>query len=427
MMNYTEALAYIHSVNWTFCKPGLERIGILCEQLGNPQSATPFIHVAGTNGKGSFCAMLDSVLRRAGLRVGLYTSPYIRYFNERMRVDGEPISEEELAELTDYVRPIADAMTDRPTEFELITAIAFEYFKRHACDVVILEAGMGGRLDSTNIIRRPLLSVITGVALDHTAYLGDTVAKIAAEKAGIIKDGSTVLFGGDDPEAAAVIAHTARERGSRFEQVDYGTLTNIRGDLAGTTFDVGSEQDLSIALLGSYQPRNAAVVVRAVELLREGGLSVSDKALREGLAAARWEGRFEVLDRDLPMIFDGAHNPQGIHSAVESIRSYFPGRSVYLLTGVLRDKDYTAIAADLASVASRAYTVTPNSPRALPAEEYAATLCRAGVTATPYADLKEALSAARDAAKRDGVPLICLGSLYMYADLRKTLEDLLFF
>ena len=194
-MNYTEALEYIHSVNWTFCKPGLERIRTLCDALGNPQDSLRFVHVAGTNGKGSFCAMTASILQAAGYRTGLFTSPYIKVFNERMMVNGEMISDDELAELTAYVRPVAEAMEDKPTEFELITALAFVYFQRHGCDVVVLEAGMGGRLDSTNIITSPLLSVITGVALDHVAFLGDTVEKIAAEKAGIIKDGTPILCG----------------------------------------------------------------------------------------------------------------------------------------------------------------------------------------------------------------------------------------
>lgn len=416
-MNYSEALDYIHSISWTFCKPGLERIGALCEALGNPQNELTFVHVAGTNGKGSFCSMLDSVLRRAGFRVGLYTSPYIRFFNERMCVDGEPISDGELAEITSYVRPFADAMEDRPTEFELITAVAFEFFRRRGCQIVVLEAGMGGRLDSTNIIRNPALSVITGIALDHTAYLGDTVEQIAAEKAGIIKDGAPILWGGTDEEAGKVIAAFAEERGSRFLQVDYGAIGQLCMTLDGSTFDFGQRKGLSIQLLGSYQPRNAALVVSAVDALRERGYCIGELALRDGLAAARWHGRFEVLSRDPLTIFDGAHNPQGIAAAVESIDRYFAGQKVYLLTGVLRDKDYTAIAADLAKVASRAFTLTPNSPRALTAKEYAETLRAAGMEAESFEELSDALGAAREAAKRDGVPLICLGSLYVYADL----------
>ena len=416
-VRYEEALEYIHSVNWTFCKPGLERIGELCERLGNPQKNLRFVHVAGTNGKGSFCAMLDSVLRRAGYRVGLYTSPYIRFFNERMCVDGQPITNEELAEITAFVRPIADSMTDKPTEFELITAIAFEYFKRQNCDVVVLEAGMGGRLDSTNLICDPLLSVITGIALDHTAYLGDTVEKIAAEKAGIIKDGAPILYGGEDKIAGAVIEGVAKEKKSPFILVNYTALNNVRSSLDGTTFDFEDHSNMRIGLLGLYQPKNASVVIKATELLRQRGLQIDDTALREGLANAKWQGRFEILTREPLMIFDGAHNPQGIAAAVSSIRHYFADRKVYVLTGVLRDKDYQVIARDIATVASRAFVMTPDNPRALDAEEYAEVLRNAGVQAEAFDSLGSALMAARDTAKRDGVPLLCLGSLYVYSSL----------
>ena len=198
-MNYNEALNYIHSNFWQGSKPGLERTQALLEKLGNPQSALRFIHVAGTNGKGSFCSMLSSVLIEAGYRVGTYTSPYILRFNERMKVGGKDIPDDTLARLTTKIQPIADSMTEKPTEFELITAIAMEYFKEEKCDVVVLECGMGGRLDSTNVIENPVLSVITGIALDHTAFLGDTVEKIAAEKAGIIKEGRPVVFCGKVP------------------------------------------------------------------------------------------------------------------------------------------------------------------------------------------------------------------------------------
>lgn len=416
-MTYTEALEYIHSISWTFCKPGLERIGELCEKLGDPQKNLKFVHVAGTNGKGSFCSMLSSVLMESGLCVGLYTSPYIRFFNERMCVDGNPISNGELAELCEYVKPIADSMTDKPTEFELITAIAFEYFKRHNCDVVVLEAGMGGRLDSTNIIRSPLLSVITGIALDHTAFLGDTVEKIAAEKAGIIKDSSPVLYGGTDDSAAEVIKAAAKSGGSDYYRVDYNKLTDVTSSLEGTDFNYGNYKNVKIGLLGTYQPRNASVVINAVEILKSRGLNITENDLRAGLMKAKWRGRFEIISHDPLMIFDGAHNPQGISSAVESIKTYFGEKKVYLLTGVLRDKDYSAIAEDLSSVASKAFTLTPDSPRALSSREYAETLAKKGIDAKAFDSLKEALAAARSAAKQDGVPLVCLGSLYVYASL----------
>ena len=419
-MTYEEALSYIHSVSWTFCKPGLDRIEKLCAALGNPQNELRFVHVAGTNGKGSFCAMLDSILRGAGLHTGRYTSPYLRFFNERMCIDGEPISNEELSELTELVRPIADAMEDKPTEFELITAIGFEYFRRHRVDVVILEVGMGGRLDSTNLIRDPLLSVITGIALDHTAFLGDTVEAIAREKAGIIKDRAPVLYGGDDDRAARVIAEAAEQSGSEFFRVDYQKLRVRSMTLDGTDFDFGEQKALHLSLLGAYQPRNACVVLTAVELLRTRGLAISEDAIRKGLAAAEWCGRFEKLLDDPIFLFDGAHNPQGVASAVESLGIYFDEK-VYLLSGVLRDKDYAAIARDLASVTERAFTMTPSNPRALAADEYAKTLRSVGIAAEAHASLREALAAALAAAKRDRKPLVCLGSLYVYEELVREL------
>ena len=416
-MNYAEALEYIHSVNWTFCKPGLERIGELCERLGHPENKLKFIHVAGTNGKGSTSAMLDSVLRAAGYKTGLYTSPYIRVFNERMRVNGKNISDSELASLTEYIKPIADGMNDKPTEFELITALAFEYFARHNCDVVILEAGMGGRLDSTNIINTSVLSIITGIALDHTAFLGDTVEKIAFEKAGIIKPLIPVIFGGTDASAEAVIRDKADELGSAFKTVDYSALLVKDMSLDGTVFDFGKYQDLKISLLGSYQPRNAAIVVSAVDVLRENGFEISDAALKEGLSFAEWQGRFEILSREPLIIFDGAHNPQGIEAAVESIALYFKSQKVALVTGVLRDKDYTYIARKLSTVASAAFTFTPDSPRALDSKEYASVLSSAGISAISCDSVSSALDKAKEYAKANSCPVICAGSLYAYAEL----------
>ena len=416
-MNYAEALEYIHSVNWTFCKPGLERIGELCERLGHPENKLKFIHVAGTNGKGSTSAMLDSVLRAAGYKTGLYTSPYIRVFNERMRVNGKNISDSELASLTEYIKPIADGMNDKPTEFELITALAFEYFARHNCDVVILEAGMGGRLDSTNIINTSVLSIITGIALDHTAFLGDTVEKIAFEKAGIIKPLIPVIFGGTDASAEAVIRDKADELGSAFKTVDYSALLVKDMSLDGTVFDFGKYQDLKISLLGSYQPRNAAIVVSAVDVLRENGFEISDAALKEGLSSAEWQGRFEILSREPLIIFDGAHNPQGIEAAVESIAFYFRCQKVALVTGVLRDKDYTYIARKLSTVASAAFTFTPDSPRALDSKEYASVLSSAGISAISCDSVSSALDKAKEYAKANSCPVICAGSLYAYAEL----------
>ena len=418
-MNYFEALEYIHSINWTFCKPGLERISELCEKLGDPQKDLKFVHVAGTNGKGSFSSMLSSVLVAAGYKVGLYTSPYITVFNERMRINGENISDCELVELTEKIRPIADSMTDKPTEFELITALAFEYFKKNGCDIVVLEAGMGGRLDSTNVIESSILSVITGIALDHTAFLGDTIEKIAAEKAGIIKQDCPVIFGGDNESAFEVIKKAAECKNADIYRVDYSKISNLEMTLGGSSFNFGEHKDIKISLLGSYQPRNAALVLSAIDVLKNRGFSISDTAVQKGLAAAKWQARFEVVSREPLIIFDGAHNPQGISAAVESIKLYFGEKKVYLLTGVLRDKDYTAIANELSSVATKAFTLTPDNPRALNAYEYADVLSAAGLVAQPSESIEQAFRKSREAAKKDGVPLVCLGSLYVYSSLSK--------
>ena len=236
-MTYREALDYIHSVVWKGSRPGLSRITELLGLLGDPQKKLRFIHIAGTNGKGSTSAMTEAVLRAAGYRTGLFVSPYVKTFNERIALCGVPISNEDLADFTAQVRPFADSMADAPTEFELITAIGLLYFAAKKCDVVVLETGMGGRLDSTNVIEDPLVTVITGIALDHTEYLGDTVEKIAAEKAGIIKDESPILYGGEDDAAREVIKAAAQERGSKFFDIDYRNIKNLKSDLTGSSFD----------------------------------------------------------------------------------------------------------------------------------------------------------------------------------------------
>lgn len=422
-MNYSEALEYIHSISWTFCKPGLERIEKLCEAIGNPQKKLKFVHVAGTNGKGSFCSMLSSILVAEGYKVGLYTSPYIKVFNERMRINGENIPDQKLADLTERVKPIADAMTDRPTEFELITAIAFLYFAEEECDIVVLEAGMGGRLDSTNVIDTPALSVITGISLDHTAFLGDTVEKIAAEKAGIIKKKIPVLFGGEDESAAEVISSRAAEMGCEFSRPDYTRIENLSSTLRGTRFEYKGRR-VKLNLLGLYQPRNASLVLEAVELLRKTGMNISEASVDEGFENARWPARFEIINHLPLMIFDGAHNPEGIASAVESIKYYFGKEKVIVVSGVLRDKDYNYIAARLSEISSAAYTITPDNKRALTGEEFASLLSALGVKATPSENIGEALRLATAHADRSGEAIVCLGSLYTYVDVTAELEKM---
>ena len=423
VMTYEEALEYIHGISWTFCKPGLERTRELCRGLGDPQKNLKFIHVAGTNGKGSFCSMLAGILAKSGHRVGLYTSPYVLRFNERMQIGGLPIPDERLAEITARVRPVADGMTDRPTEFELITAIAFCYFAEEGVDVVVLEAGMGGRLDSTNIIPSPLLSVITGIALDHTAFLGDTIEKIAREKAGIIKPSGRVLWGGEAPTAEEVIRSCAKEVGATFFKTDYSQLKIAKSTLDGTVLDYKNRKNVNISLLGEYQPRNCALVLDAIDLIRGEGFEVSEESLYRGLASARWRARFEIIGHDPLIIFDGAHNAQGISVAVKSIKQYFAKNRVICLSGVLKDKDYHAISRDISTVADYVFTITPNSPRALSADEYSECYRALKVDTLPCSDVKNAFNLARGMAKERNLPLVILGSLYTYAEINDCIKE----
>ena len=435
-MTYTQALDFIHSTCWKGSRPGLERTVELTARLGNPQNSLKFIHIAGTNGKGSTSAMLAAILQRAGYRVGLYTSPFIIRFNERMRINGQDIPDGELAEITEFVKPHAEAMADTPTEFELITAIALVYFARRNCDYVVFEVGMGGRLDSTNIIPPETVaaSVITGIAMDHTAFLGDTPEKIAAEKAGIIKAGVPVVFGGNhapigevhpDPVAIAtaescarVIREKAAEVGAPYTETDHSKLANIRADLFGADFDFGERKDLHISLAGLYQPYNTATVLTVIDLLRERGLTIPEEAIREGLASVKWPARFEVLSKDPLIIADGGHNPEGIDAAIESVKTYFKDEKILLLTGVMADKDYDRMVARMGEVASRAFCVRPANDRALDPAKYAESFRAIGIPAKGYATVAEGVRAAAETAKREGKALLCLGSLYMYGEVR---------
>lgn len=420
-MTYEEALTYIHSFDWRGSRPGLSRTQELCRRLCNPEKDLRFVHVAGTNGKGSFCRMLSGILGAAGYKTGLFVSPYVLRFNERIQVDGKEIPDEELAEATARVKVAADAMEDQPTEFELITAIGFLYFQKVKCDLVVLECGMGGRLDSTNVIESPLLSVITGVSLDHTKILGDTVEKIAAEKAGIIKHGRPCLYGGVDESVAKVIESAANGQGAPFHRVGFGRLTVKSMTLDGTLLDFAPMQDLHLSLLGTYQPENAARVLTAVEILQQEGLNIPEAAIREGLSTAAWPARFEKLLRDPLVFYDGGHNPEGVAAASESIRTYFGANRVNLLMGVMADKDYSLMCKTLSPLAHKVFTVTPGNPRSLQADALAALF----PNGQAYPTVRAGLAAALAESKQEGIPLVCLGSLYLYPEVRKALSEIL--
>ena len=421
-MNYNEALNYIHSVSWTFCKPGLERISELCKRLGNPQKELKFIHVAGTNGKGSFCSMLHEILKESGYRVGLFTSPYIKEFNERIAINGESISNEDLADVCTQIKPIADSMQDKPTEFELITAIGFEYFKRKKCDFVILECGLGGRLDSTNIVENKLLSVITGIALDHTSILGNTIPQIAKEKAGIIREGIPTLWCGDDSSAKEVIENEAKLKNAPFFVADRSTLNVKKQTLDGSFFDFDSYNDIKINLLGTYQIENATNALNAVKILKDYGLNIPNEAVKTGLEKAKWHARFEIISKSPLIIFDGGHNPQGVCEAVKSIKKYFGNEKLYVVTGIMADKDYNFVAKKISEIADKVFCLSPNNERALDAESYSQIFNYLGTDAVAFSNVNEAVKNAISEAKINNKGIICLGSLYMYGDVINALS-----
>ena len=416
-MTYEEALSYIHSICWKGSKLGLDRTRELLGKLDDPQKELKFIHIAGTNGKGSTAAMLSSILEEAGYRVGLYTSPFINRFNERMQVNHQPIPDEELAALTEYVRPHADAMADSPTEFELITALAMVWFARQKCDIVVLEVGMGGELDSTNIIDVPEAAVIAAMGMDHVKELGPTMADIARAKAGIIKEGGRVVSYGGNPEADEVIAAVCRARNASLCQPDFSAIVPGDFSLEGQTFSYKGWRGLRIPLVGAYQMNNAAVVLETVEVLRQRGWSVSDEAVRQGLADTRWPARFEVLRRDPVFIVDGGHNPHGIRATAESLSRLFPGRKITFVTGVMADKDVEHILGLIVPLADQFFTVRPDNPRAMDAGELAARIEAMGAKATACASVQDGVDRAIQAEGPHGVAC-ALGSLYMSGEVR---------
>ena len=421
-MNYEQALEYIHAVQWAGHKPGLTRTRTLLAALGDPQQQLKFVHVAGTNGKGSTAAMLAACLQAAGYRVGLYTSPFINRFNERIQVDGQQIPDQELVELVEQVRPAADAMTDVPTEFEIITALGMLYFARRQCDIVVLEVGLGGTLDSTNVIQHPECAVITALGMDHVKELGPTLADIAAAKAGIIKPGCPVVSYGGVPEADAVIRQVARQQQAPLTQVDFGKLQVRQGSLDAVTFDYDGLEGVRLPLVGSYQPRNAAVAITTLRVLRGRGWNIPDQAIRTGLEQVQWPGRFELLRRSPAFVLDGSHNAHGMRATVQSLRDRFPGEKFVFLVSIMADKDVDEMLQLLAPLARQFVTVAAATPRAMPAQVLADHIraygCKAEEAPTIEAGVARAVALAGQG------PVCALGTLYFSGDVRQAFAAL---
>lgn len=420
-MNANQAIEYIHSVCWQGSKPGLSRTRTLLEKMGNPEKKLKFIHIGGTNGKGSTSAMLASVLERAGYRTGLYTSPYIFRFQERMQVNRCPIADEDLAAVTDYVRPLAESMTDAPTEFELVTCVAMEYFARQQCDIVVLEVGMGGELDSTNVIGCPECAVLCNLGLDHTAFLGDTLETIARTKTGIFKDGGTCVTYPGAPEVEAVYAEVTRTRQLDRHPVSFDSLVSVSHDLGGQVFDFGGRRGLQLPLLGQHQLCNAAVALTVLDCLIAKGWQIAESHIRDGLAGCAWPGRFELLGRKPLFIVDGGHNPQCIEALAENIRAYLADRPLTVLTGVMADKDFARMYGPVAPYCARFVTVTPPNPRALPAEQLAQQLAAFGKPVFAADTVAAGVAKAMELAGPDGT-VLAFGSLYMIGEIRAAVD-----
>ena len=419
-MTGQEAVERIHQEAWTGRKPGLSRTLELLRRVGDPHKALKFVHITGTNGKGSTASLVASVLKSAGLRVGLFTSPHLWTFHERFRVNGADMPDEALGRITEQVLEAGKGMEDPATEFELMTAVGMLYFREAACDIVVLEVGLGGRLDSTNVIPAPEAAVITNIGLEHTAELGGTRALIAEEKAGIIKPGCEVVLYHQSREVEEVVERVCQEQSCPISYTDPDALELLNSDREGQDFRYRGKGPYHIGLLGRYQLNNAQTAIDTVEALRRKGWNISEEALTEGLAAAVWPARMELARRSPDVMLDGGHNPQCMEALADSLSRLYPEQKIWFLTGVLADKDVQSMFAQITPLAHGFVTITPDSPRAMRAQDLADYLKSLGKEAVPCETTQEGLEKILSLAEADDVICIC-GSLYMIGEVRHLL------
>jgi dihydrofolate synthase/folylpolyglutamate synthase len=404
----------------------LEKTKELLELCGHQEKELRCVHIAGTNGKGSTAAMLDSICRCAGIKTGLYTSPYIVRYNERIQVDGQQIPDETLARLTEYLSGLVEQMEVPPSEFEFGTVLAFLYFKEQQCDLVILETGLGGSFDSTNVIETPLLCIITALGLDHTAQLGNTMREIAEAKAGIIKNGVPVVFYGDNEVGEDVIRERCRECTTTLTIPDFSKLVSeeVGTVLQHQRISYKDWKGVVLALPGLYQQKNAAVVLEAIGVLKKLGINLSEEAVREGLEKVYWQARLEVL-REKPLLMaDGSHNPQGMQATVESLKCYFPEQKLQFVFGAMADKELDVMIPMFLPLAKKVYITAPSMPRAMKPEELLA-VCRRHCASEDEPEfvlcpkVEEALAmAAREETEE---VIIVIGSLYLVGEVKQVL------
>lgn len=428
-MNYNEAINYVENTGKFAINLGLQRIQRLCDLAGNPERDLKVIHVAGTNGKGSTTTFISSILINQGYRVGIYTSPYIERFTERIKINHAEISEEEVARLVTEISYDIDRVEqeglERPTEFEIITACAFKYFKEQKVDFVVLEVGLGGRFDATNIVN-PLLSVITTISYDHINILGDTLEKIAYEKAGIIKKGRPVVIYPQEKEVMDVLLSEAAAKNASVRLVSDMKYEIIQDSVDGIIFYANGNREyknLKLNMRGSYQIMNALTALKAIEILVEEGINIENSSIYEGFATAEWPGRFEIIQSEPYILLDGGHNIQGIEVLTSALKKYFPDKKIRIVCGMLRDKEYNRMIEKLGEVSSDFIAVRANSPRALSADELKSAIVVKGKNAKAAESIHEGVVKALKITKKEEVLVFC-GSLYMIGEVRGILRKI---
>ncbi len=425
-MDYNESIQFLETeIGFASC-PGLERVLTLLERMGNPHQSLSIIHVAGTNGKGSATAMLSSILQEAGYQTGVYTSPHLEQYNERFVVDGVLITNAEFSEIISETKSHWEEMKaenlDLPTLFEVVTAAAFLYFAKKQVDVLILEVGLGGRFDATNVIEKPLLSLIMSISMDHTDFLGNSIGQIAKEKAGIIKKNCPVVLYSQDEVVYNIVQNTAILSDAPFYCTANPHVSIHSETLEGTDFSVHTKnfayKHLSLPLLGKHQVQNCIAVLEACFVLQTSGFSISTEHVQKGLASTTWAGRMEILGQAPLLLVDGAHNSDGILRLAESISTYFPNKEITLVLGILGDKEYEDMANCILPFAKQVILTEPHNERKLAATTLAEVAKNYEIPIYLEEDIQMAMDKSRAITPEDAM-ILCCGSLYMVGDIRK--------
>lgn len=420
---YQQAAAYMEAVRRGGIVPGLDSIRRLTAELGNPQDDLRFIHIAGTNGKGSVLAFVSRILQCAGYRTGRYLSPVVFSELEKLQINSRPISKADFTRGIEGVREAAERLEAAgfpyPTPFEVETALAFWYFREKGCDIVVLETGMGGLWDATNIIRRPVAAVFTSISMDHAGMLGNTLAEIAEQKAGIIKNECYVISTEQKPDVMEMIEKTCEEKMAKLSVSYRANIKSVRYGIEKQQFSYKEYKNLDISLTGMYQIENAALAVEVIRAVQKQGFVVTERVLRKGLWETKWPGRFSVISKHPLFIIDGAHNADAAQKLKESVIFYFTNKKIITIMGILRDKEYEKIAKITAPLASQIITVAaPGNPRAFPAYELAGVVKKYNPNVTAADSLQEAVEMSYLLAKRDSV-ILAFGSLSYLGELSK--------